>query len=702
MDDDEDVVLRGSALYQHLVESGFQQADITTNNLVIDTDTTATADADINKSDINDVAEHHKSEINHLKSKLQHYRRQVAELLLKSQLLVVEDEDFIKEFVLESDEDVPLITRSFRTFISPFSLTLAAASLAVPILLTKAFKNNFPPSTGLVSPILATTATSVFAVSIVRKLRSLHPHNQIISTISQLLETIQKVKTTHNQGIHFLLGMEMVRKYFHQSHFGESVQFLSLRQSIFNSSLSLIKIFRCGTQKLLSSCPLVTEYDHGDHYIANVSLDKFGLDQSGDESFLETNRLKDVTQVLLLMESEFLRRLSLCFCLELRNNIHNTDWMKTVKNICDNIIEKAESSLEQLVIALKYSKAMGFSERRSSAIPHSAEPCILRPGITQTCYHLQNCLIKLREMEESNAKIQNISAENLMKVRTHLEQVSTEIRICQETLEDSIDLISNKLNPDQPQTIQTINKTDDSKLEEKSVQRIITEDEDLVHQDEVFEAIIRFSEIAEEEGDDLDSLIEDKKKLKESSQAKKVLSELRSVLVHKQNEWKIREGKALARQKGEEYVEEEDDSSIKSQMNKINPESFDLTAESFTDSDVDEDDERRTESVGHQLLKTDKLFKRPKKASNKPSRPQTYNEEAELKIEQDLKFSLRNHLSRMNDNVLKDKEGRLRTFNVQPIGFDNRLATEAIKSRLVMMNNMDSEECFGDSGDSDE
>ena len=142
------MVLRGSALYQHLVESGFQQADITTNNLVIDTDTTATADTDINKSDINDVAEHHKSEINHLKSKLQHYRRQVAELLLKSQLLVVEDEDFIKEFVLESDEDVPLITRSFRTFISPFSLTLAAASLAVPILLTKAFKNNFPPSTG--------------------------------------------------------------------------------------------------------------------------------------------------------------------------------------------------------------------------------------------------------------------------------------------------------------------------------------------------------------------------------------------------------------------------------------------------------------------------------------------------------------------------------------------------------------------------
>ena len=70
-------------------------------------------------------------------------------------------------------------------------------------------------------------------------------------------------------------------------------------------------------------------------------------------------------QVLLLMESEFLRRLSLCFCLELRSNIHNTDWMKTVKNICDNIIEKAESSLEQLVIALKYSKAMGFSERRS-------------------------------------------------------------------------------------------------------------------------------------------------------------------------------------------------------------------------------------------------------------------------------------------------------------------------------------------------
>ena len=44
------MVLRGSALYQHLVESGFQQADITTNNSVTDT----TADADINKSNMKD------------------------------------------------------------------------------------------------------------------------------------------------------------------------------------------------------------------------------------------------------------------------------------------------------------------------------------------------------------------------------------------------------------------------------------------------------------------------------------------------------------------------------------------------------------------------------------------------------------------------------------------------------------------------
>merc|ERR1711915_1114047 len=111
-------------------------------------------------------------------------------------------------------------------------------------------------------------------------------------------------------------------------------------------------------------------------------------------------------------------------------------------------------------------------------------------------------------------------------------------------------------------------------------------------------------------------------KLKESKQAKQVLSELRSVLVHKQNEWKIREGKALARQKGEEYVEEDGDLFSNIKMDELKNDSFDLTAESFDDDSDVEDDEEKDDSVGHQLLKTHKLFMRPKKASKNPSRSQ--------------------------------------------------------------------------------
>merc|ERR1712193_289978 len=110
-----------------------------------------------------------------------------------------------------------------------------------------------------------------------------------------------------------------------------------------------------------------------------------------------------------------------------------------------------------------------------------------------------------------------------------------------------------------------------------------------------------------------------------------------------------------------------------------------------TDDDCDNDGDdvtidvssSRSSDAGHQLLNNERLFKRPK-------RPTSSNTKSKKLFDTNVNNSM--------NNAVKDKEGRLRTINIQPVGFDNRLAMEAISMRRTMnAATTESEECFGDS-----
>ena len=84
---------------------------------------------------------------------------------------------------------------------------------------------------------------------------------------------------------------------------------------------------------------------------------------------------------------------------------------------------------------------------------------------------------------------------------------------------------------------------------------VITENDDIYHVDEVFEAYITKA-TAGLSNADVDTVnLENKRTGREKIESRAVLQELKTVLVSKQKEWKVREAKAIARQQGTDYSE---------------------------------------------------------------------------------------------------------------------------------------------------
>ena len=93
--------------------------------------------------------------------------------------------------------------------------------------------------------------------------------------------------------------------------------------------------------------------------------------------------------------------------------------------------------------------------------------------------------------------------------------------------------------------------------------------------------------------------------------------------------------------------------------------------EDDTESNADDEAEAESESVGHELLKSDKLFKRPKRPVNTKhsfySLPTRQNNIIKNSVDMNKECD-----EVEEDNIIRDQEGRIRTRNVQPVGFDRR------------------------------
>jgi hypothetical protein len=142
-----------------------------------------------------------------------------------------------------------------------------------------------------------------------------------------------------------------------------------------------------------------------------------------------------------------------------------------------------------------------------------------------------------------------------------LQDIQAELKTCQEYIGDGADKLDRKMDPvDLVQKVETPvdhSPRHGSNIQNKESNKVISENDNIHHVDEVFEAYISRT-TASLDNTEVDAInLENKRTGQEKKESRAVLQELKTVLVSKQEEWKVREAKALARQQGTDYSEPE-------------------------------------------------------------------------------------------------------------------------------------------------
>lgn len=598
--DDEDVVWEGSPLHEYLCQEGLA-SDVTAYSSASETrplvpKRMANSHGLANVQWPQDVSR-------------QELEIEVAQKLLSSELLVQEDEDFISNFILTDEALEALKNKSNhpegRSFLGDallFSGSLVAVAGTVLYLSER---------TRLAATAAAILPTALAALSSARssksKSQAREQEQHFLQLIEQLLSDMKMFKQLVRKSLNLLQGMELMHSGYmfavNSSTGGaagtsalnscptkedspltkalsERASFPALRKAVYQSARDMIKSYREAVTKLMEIGPLADHVDLKEHYIAFIDLAHFGIeegDEIPDES-VSVRALKDVVQLTLIQQSEYLRRFSLAFCEKARED-HKLDEVgvvSQVKNLVSSI-RKINSKLGQV---FDYHQAMGLlSEKKSQSLLLSRRQKIdllplrsIYTSLFSTGLHLQNSLLKIRDLEKHFDHIEQSktrdtdmfaallpSDEHLLEWLKGFQAVQSELNACVGCLDEGVSQIDFLQAKDQitPPKLTPHNEHNHSKIEKDPKESdnlvkmsVATSTEPV---DEVFEAVIPKNGTEEEshsEGEDPIITLERKKRSMERMQSDRVLDELRHVLVEKAAERERREALALARMHG--------------------------------------------------------------------------------------------------------------------------------------------------------
>jgi len=577
---------------------------------------------------------------------------EIAQQAIESKLLVDEDVDFLKNFL-------QLEVKAKKKG----GLWLVPVVAMVPLaLLTSS-------SSSSVSRLLGLTGFALGVGLGCLQMKQVFRHNRIVKSHCNLLESSTRLKSILDESVKLVKGLELVGKYYRLPVQDSSQMFSKLRQTVLQSTRAAIYKTRETTQQIVQSCPLSGEYDESDQYLANVELTKFSLEED-ETGPVTVTRMRDSVNLLLLLQSELHRRFCLSFCSELRPEV---TVVEMVWRLCQDLTLTMDTLSSHLRTVLRYHQSLGclgVEETQSTPGKSEVSGSPLTFQLTRGSLHLQNCLLKLRQMTD-------VPDSDLLNTKASLVDIISELKTSQEILDDALETVEITINPRHIKQIQCNEIEEEKPAEDGRTIIILNENDEILHEDEVFEAFIK-KEMCEAKEDE--KVLEDRAVKKDQKQSRRVLSELKTVLVEKQKEWRVREGKAIARQRGVEYVEDNVDYSL-----------CPSDLRTFRQAHLSDEEEEESSSVenipaavGHQLLSNNKLFRRPRRAAATKTKTRRLDS------------------SERSENIIIDREGIARTLNIQPTGFDSQLATEAV-SKLLSLKETRSfqeskeEEYFGDS-----
>ncbi|KAK3932620.1 Vezatin [Frankliniella fusca] len=280
-----------------------------------------------------------------------------------------------------------------------------------------------------------------------------------------------------------------------------------------------------------------------------------------DEEGCSYENLKKIFNSYILVQSEFLRRFALCHCPDVWNEYTSQRILHYSQNVLPEIISWTSNVHRSLIQELKLFKAVIECKNKGSQLraPSSSswEHSDLYVSVRSACVHFQSLLIQtqgLQEILENSYSAPPRNSEDLLNAAAQiLTEISREIQLGQVCVDASLAQILKKSHP--CETFIKSSNLDNVTLTVDYPDQSINAADNPPVQDEIFEFTVHHDESDcsdEVEGNNMFSEYSFKKKSADTS--KIVLEELKTVLVKKAEEWKKREKKAMEN-KGIPYTE---------------------------------------------------------------------------------------------------------------------------------------------------
>ncbi|XP_023322769.1 uncharacterized protein LOC111697112 [Eurytemora carolleeae] len=539
MEEDEDVIIEGSDLHNHLINNGYQDLELKSpsskQNESI-SDQISQIESSFKSSSIQRPPSASYSLIPD-SSRITNssvwpatcdklLEVEVAQEILKSELLVCEDEDFIQNFILSEDvlEKYKAQSEGGESYLGDillFSGSLAAVAGAVFFLSEKT------RAAAAAAAILPSAIAAMSSIRLGAKVKSNNEMEHFKVLLKHLLSNMKTYKILLRKCLSLIQGMEMMNQGYlltanhHNSTLppGSSTEleesklsqalckrssFIDLRRAIYSCTVQIIVVYREAIQTLMEIQPLADHIDLQDHYLAYIELENFGIQKDIPDQKLSVRQLKETIQLSLLQQSEYLRRFSLTFCDKVRDDeeLNRSGVLKHIKQIILKIRRVTEKLGKDIL-----------QDAGSSLLPDE---------------------------------------DKLLEWLKGFKEIQGELNACLTCLEEGVDQIDDIKRPSSARSLNSdemcseVSSAESVAGSSQCTQRVISESDEQSHMDEVFEAFIS--------SDNLDMKFEDnfvqdyEKSKEERRQSKKVLNELKSVLRVKEKEFQVREAKAIARQ----------------------------------------------------------------------------------------------------------------------------------------------------------
>lgn len=329
-----------------------------------------------------------------------------------------------------------------------------------------------------------------------------------------------------------------------------------LRIAVMNILMETINILACGTQALISCCPLYGQLDHASHYMSFTDFKTVCGSVNSEDCDVKLSYLKRLHHMYLLLQSEFLRRLALCFCPPLWKR----DSLKQIRNVMHIVLDVTENSSKICSNLIQeynafYSYGISNQTQQSNLLPSFLKSEFsyttdTKVAVRSACLHLRTLLQNTRALEEKLETEDNLG-ENFEEILSHFSLIIHELEVCRSCCEEGMVQIRKLITPKEERVTFTEKSVDSIITSNEEVKQIFVGHTDLDPQveDEVFEAVINDTEsgtsyLCDEISNDEQMQYEIAKQL-----SKKMMQELKSVLAIKAEKWKEREAKVLLAKK---------------------------------------------------------------------------------------------------------------------------------------------------------